>query len=186
MATATALERPGAAPRPMTAEERKVIVASSPVPCSNGTTSIWPARSPRTSPRTSCPAQRHGEVHLRVVRLRRRLCGPSVRRAVVRPSRRPDRPQVHLPRHHDDHGPRDLRRRPPARLHFDRLRRAGASSSAGWSRASPSAANTAAPRPTSPSTRPRDGAASNLVDPDDRDRRAVPVARRHPDAAPQT
>jgi hypothetical protein len=29
MATATALERPGAAPRPMTAEERKVIVASS-------------------------------------------------------------------------------------------------------------------------------------------------------------
>ena len=89
--------------------------------------------------------------------LRRRLPGAPVRRARVRPHRRPGRPQVHLPRHHRGHGRLDLRGRPAADLRRDRLARAGpAGRRCACCRAWRSAASTAAPRPTSPSTR-RDG-----------------------------
>ena len=48
--------------------------------------------------------------------LRRRLPGAAVRRAGLRPHRRPRRPQVHLPRHHRGDGRLDLRGRPAADL----------------------------------------------------------------------
>ena len=63
-------------------------------------------------------------------------------------------PQVHLPGHHPDHGPVDLRRRPAAQLRRDRHRRADHPDRAcACCRAWRSAASTAARRPTSPSTR---------------------------------
>src|SRR6476660_5732573 len=34
-------------------------------------------------------------------RLCRRICGAAVRSPVLRPARRSDRPQIHLPHHHD-------------------------------------------------------------------------------------
>ena len=48
--------------------------------------------------------------------LRRRLCGSSVRRADLRPARRHDRPQIHLPRHDEPHGYRHVLHRRAARL----------------------------------------------------------------------
>ena len=53
--------------------------------------------------------------------LRGRLPGAPVRRAGVRPHRRPGRPQVHLPGHHPGHGRLDLRGRPAADLRGGRL-----------------------------------------------------------------
>ncbi len=52
--------------------------------------------------------------HLRAAGIRRGLPRSSVRRHRVRPRRRHRRPQIHLPRHHPDHGPVDLHRRPAA------------------------------------------------------------------------
>ena len=60
--------------------------------------------------------------HLRAAGLRRRLPGASVRRHRVRPRRRHRRPQIHLPRHHPDHGPVDLHRRPAAQRGHHRHR----------------------------------------------------------------
>ena len=89
--------------------------------------------------------------------LRGRLPGAPVRRAGVRPHRRPGRPQVHLPGHHPGHGRLDRRGRPAADLRGDRLARADpAGLAAPACRAWRWAASTAARRPTSPSTR-RDG-----------------------------
>ena len=68
--------------------------------------------------------QRDDRLHLRARRLRRRLRGAAVRRFPVRPDRRSGRPQIHLPRHHGDHGPVDLRGRPAAVLCQRRRRRA--------------------------------------------------------------
>ena len=45
-----------------------------------------------------------GGIHLRAAGIRRRLRRAAVRRAGVRPARRPGRPQVHLPRHDRHHG----------------------------------------------------------------------------------
>ncbi len=52
--------------------------------------------------------------HLRAAGFRRRLPRAPVRRDRVRPGRRHRRPQIHLPRHHPDHGSVDLHRRPAA------------------------------------------------------------------------
>ena len=59
--------------------------------------------------------QRHGGAALGVRHLCRGLPGAPVRRAPVRPHRRPGRPQIHLPRHHHGDGHRDLRGRPACR-----------------------------------------------------------------------
>ena len=63
--------------------------------------------------------------YLRAARLRRRLPGSPVRRHRVRTHRRHRRTQIHLPRHHPDHGSVDLHRRPAAERCDDRLCRAG-------------------------------------------------------------
>ena len=47
-------------------------------------------------------------LHLHAARLRGRLRGAPVRRAGLRPARRPRRPQIHLPRHHDADGHRHV------------------------------------------------------------------------------
>ena len=54
------------------------------------------------------------------------LPGAAVRRAGVRPHRRPGRAQIHLPRHHHGHGRLDLRGRPAADLRDGRLAGAAA------------------------------------------------------------
>ena len=56
--------------------------------------------------------------------LRRGLPGAAVRRAGVRPHRRPRRTEIHLPGHDRVHGRLDLPRRPAADLRVDRLARA--------------------------------------------------------------
>ena len=110
---------------------------------------------------TSSPTCRPTSASLfALLALRRGLRGPSVRRADLRPHRRPDRPQVHLPRHHRRDGRRHLLRRRAARLCDHRgIGADRADRRCGWCRASRSAANTAARRPTSPSTRRRTSAA---------------------------
>ena len=116
MATATATPRSDSAARPMTAEERKVIVASS-----AGTVFEWydfylaGSLAANIARELLLGREPNRQLHLRAPRLRRGLRGAPVRRAPLRPPRRPHRPQIHLPRHHDGHGPRDLRRRPPCR-----------------------------------------------------------------------
>ena len=55
-------------------------------------------------------------LHLHAARVRRRLRGAPVRRADLRPPRRHDRPQIHLPRHHDADGHRHVLHRRAARL----------------------------------------------------------------------
>ncbi len=62
--------------------------------------------------------QRAGQcrLHLRAACLRRRFCGAPVRRADLRPLRRHDRPQIHLPRHHEPDGYRHLLHRRAAGL----------------------------------------------------------------------
>ena len=114
---------------------------------------------------------------LRAAGLCRRLPRAAVRRAGVRPVGRSRRPQIHLPRHHRDHGCVDLPGRPAAQLR----RRSASPRRSSWSccaccRAWRSAANMAARRPMSPSTRPhgRRGFLHQL-DPDHRDPRPVPV-----------
>ena len=117
MATGTTIPLAPEKARPMTAEERKVIFASS-----AGTVFEWydfylsGSLAANIAAKFFSGVNPTARLHLRAARLRRRLRGASVRRAVLRPPRRPHRPQVHLPRHHDRHGHRDLRRRPAARL----------------------------------------------------------------------
>ena len=60
--------------------------------------------------------------HLRAAGLCRRLPGAPVRRHRVRTRRRHRRTQIHLPRHHPDHGPVDLHRRPAAQRRHHRHR----------------------------------------------------------------
>ena len=124
-------------------------------------------------------------LHLHPPRLRRGLCGAPLRRAVLRPPRRPHRAQIHLPRHDDRHGHRDLRRRPAAGLCHDRHRGPGpvhrlpaAAGPGAWRRVW---------RRRDLRRRARPAGTARLlhvVDPDDRDRRPVPVAPRHPRPAP--
>ena len=168
--------------RPMTNEERKVIFASS-----LGTVFEWYDfylyGSLLGGHRRAVLLGRQPDrgLHLRADGLRRRLRGPALRRAVLRSPRRHDRPQVHLPHHHPDHGPVDLHRRHPAQLRLDRHRRAG------HPHLPPAAAG---PRPRRRVRRCRDlrrraRAARtprrlHLVDPDDGDPRPLPVAAGHP------
>ena len=105
--------------------------------------------------------QRYGGAAVGVRDLRRRLPGPAVRRAGVRPHRRSGRTQIHLPGHHHGDGHLDLPGRSAADLRHDRLAGADpAGDAAAAARAWRSAANTAAPRPTSPSIRGPASAAS--------------------------
>ena len=66
--------------------------------------------------------QRHRGAAVGVRHLCRRLSGASVRRAGVRPHRRPRRPEVHLPGHHLGHGRVDRARGPAADLRVHRRR----------------------------------------------------------------
>ena len=101
----------------MTAEERMVIFASS-----LGTVFEWydfyiyGTLAPILAAQFFAGVNPIGGVHLHPARLCRRLRRPAIRRAVLRPPRRPDRPQVHLPDHHDPDGPRHVRHRPAAQL----------------------------------------------------------------------
>ncbi len=105
--------------------------------------------------------QRHRRPALGLRDLCRRLPHPAVRRARLRPHRRPRRPQIHLPHHHHGDGRRDLRGRPAADLQRDRLDRAvPAGGACACCRAWRSAASMAARRPMSPSMPARTSAAS--------------------------
>ncbi len=55
-------------------------------------------------------------LHLHAARLCRGLRGAPVRRADLRPARRHDRPQIHLPDHHEPDGHRHVLHRRAARL----------------------------------------------------------------------
>ena len=121
-----------------------------------------------------------GGVHRRADGLRRGLPRPAVRGARVRPARRHDRSQVHLPGDDPDHGPVDVHRRPAAHLRLDRHRRADH------------------PRRPAPASGPgprrrvrrrsdlrrraraaRQARRVHVVDPDDGHARPVPLADRH-------
>ena len=104
-----------------------------------------------------------------------------VRRARVRPPRRHDRPQVHLPGDDPDHGPVDLHRRPAAQLRLDRHRGADHPD-----RPAPAAGPGARRRVRRRRDLRRRARAArqarrvHLVDPDHGHARPVPVADRHP------
>ena len=126
--------------------------------------------------------QRDGGPAVGLRRLCRGLPGPPVRRAGVRTTGRPGRPQVHLPGHHPVHGRLDLRRRPAADLLGGRLARSGADGLAA-SRAGPGAGRrvwrggdlrgrTCAARPSR---------LCHELDPDHGDPGLLPVARGHRD-----
>ena len=105
--------------------------------------------------------QRYRRAAVGIRDLRGRLPGASVRRAGVRPHRRSRRAQIYLPGHHHGDGHLDLPGRPVADLRHDRLAGADpAGDAAAAARASRSAANMAAPQPTSPSIRGLASAAS--------------------------
>ncbi len=111
--------------RPMTSEEKKVIFASS-----LGTVFEWydfylyGSLAAHHQQAVLLRARSDRGVHRLADGLRRRLPGPPVRCSRVRPARRHDRAQVHLPGDDPDHGPVDLPGRPAARLCVDRHRRA--------------------------------------------------------------
>ena len=110
--------------RPMSAEERKVIIASS-----AGTIFEWYDFYLYGSLAAVIGAQffsAYPEATRNVFALLAFAAGflVSVRRARVRPPRRPHRPQGNLPHHHPDHGPVDVPRRLPAELRDDRRHRA--------------------------------------------------------------
>ncbi len=101
----------------MTAEERKVIFASS-----LGTVFEWYDfyiyGTLGVVPREILLLHRSRErrLHLHAARLCRGLRGPAVRRADLRPPRRHDRPQIHIPDHHVADGRRHVFHRPAAGL----------------------------------------------------------------------
>jgi hypothetical protein len=95
--------------------EKKVIFASSSAPCSSGTTSTCTARSAAIIGKQFFsnldPAS---QVIFSLLAFAAGLHRAAVRRDLLRPPRRHDRTQVHLPGDDPDHGPVDLRRRPAA------------------------------------------------------------------------
>ena len=98
-------------------------------------------------------------LHPEPVRVLDRVSGPAVRRDRVRPSRRSDRPQVHVHADPAADGGRDLRRRPACRAtRRSAFWRRSCSSRCACCRVWRSAANMAARRPISPSMRPTAGA----------------------------
>ena len=113
MAVASAV---GAERRGMSREERKVIFASS-----LGTVFEWydfylyGSLAAFIGANFFTPYPEATRNFCRAARLRRRLPGPPVRRAGLRPDRRSRRPQIHLPRDDHGHGPLDLPGRPVAR-----------------------------------------------------------------------
>ena len=125
--------------------------------------------------------RRHLGVHLRAAGVRFGLPGPSVRCHLLRPTRRHDRPEVHLPGDHPDHGRVDLHRRPAAFVHFHRHGSAGDPD-----RPAPAAG----PGPGRRIRRcsdlrgrtctARQARCIHIVDPDDGDVRPVPLAARRP------
>ena len=128
MTSAAARVSSPAAPRTLTASEiRRVIFASS----SLGTVFEWydfylyGSLAGDHQQALLLRRQPDRGVHLRAARLRRGLRGAPVRRARVRPARRPRRPQVHLPDHDRDHGPLDLGGRLPPHVREHRARGAG-------------------------------------------------------------
>ena len=181
MAT-TAVPASAKVARPMTREEKKVIFASS-----LGTVFEWydfylyGSLAAIIGKQFFSALDPDRGVHLRAAGLRRRLPGAAVRRAGVRPPRRHDRPQVHLPGHDPDHGPVDLHRRPAARLRLDRHRRADHPDRAAHA-AGPGARRRVRRRRDlcRRACAARQARRLHLVDPDHGDARPVPVADRHP------
>ena len=112
--------------RPMSREEKKVILASS-----LGTVFEWYDFYLYGSLAAIIGAQffsQYPEATRNVFALlafAAGLPGAAVRRAGVRPAGRSRRPQIHLPHHHPDHGCVDLPGRLPAELRHDRVHRAG-------------------------------------------------------------
>ena len=168
--------------RPMTREEKKVIFASS-----LGTVFEWYDFYLYGSLAAIIAAQFFSGVNPTaafIFALMAFAAGFAVRpfgALVLRPARRHDRPQVHLPRHHPDHGPVDLHRRHPAQLRHDRHRRADHPDLPAAA-AGPGARRRVRRRGD---LRRRARAARqarrlHLLDPDHRDARPVPVAARHP------
>ena len=101
----------------MTSEERLVIFASSLGTVFEwydfyiyGTLGVFLAKYFFSNVPAEC------RLHLRAARVRRRLRGPPVRRADLRPFRRHDRPQIHLPHHHEPDGHRHVLHRRAAGL----------------------------------------------------------------------
>ena len=103
---------------------------------------------------------RRRRLHLRPARVRRRLRRAAVRRAGVRPARRPGRPQVHVPGHDPDHGPVDFLVGLLPSYATIGIAAPYSARRCACCRAWRSAASTAAPPPTSPNMRRRDGVAS--------------------------
>ena len=186
---ATTLDSRGAsasAPRPMTAEEKKVIFASS-----LGTVFEWYdfylygslAAIIAQAVLLAAWIPTSAFIFALLAFAAGFLVRP-VRRHLVRPPGRHDRAQVHLPGHHPDHGPVDLHRRPAAQLRHHRRRRAGDPDRA---------AHAAGPGARRRVRRCRDlrGRARaarqarrlHLVDPDHRDAGPVPVAAGDPGRA---
>ena len=185
MATSATLARSDDRARPMTREEKKVILASS-----LGTVFEWydfylyGALAAIIGAQFFSAFDVDDAQRLRAPRLRGGLPRASLRRPRVRPHRRPRRPQVHLPHHHPDHGRLDLPGRPPALLRHDRLGRA---------RHPHRPAHAPGPRARRRVRRrgglrgrARPARAARLLhelDPDHGDARPPPVAHGHPDAA---
>ena len=168
--------------RPMTREEKRVILASS-----AGTIFEWYDFYLYGSLAAIIGAQFFSsfpEATRNVFALLAFAAGFLVRpfgALVLRPPRRPRRPQVHLPHDHPDHGRLDLHRRPSAELRDDRLDRAGHPDRT---------AHAAGPRARRRIWRrgglcrracsARPARLLHVLDPDDRDARPAPVADGHP------
>ena len=126
MATAATTPHSAAAARPMTREEKKVILASS-----LGTVFEWYDFYLYGSLATIIGAQFFSAFDVttrNVFALLAFAAGFLVRpfgAHLLRPHRRSRRPQVHLPGHDPDHGLLDLPGRPAAQLRSDRLGRTG-------------------------------------------------------------
>ena len=112
---------------PMTPEEKKVIFASSPRHRVR-VVRLLPVRFARRDHRASSSSPASMPARAFIFALLAFAAGFIVRpfgAICLRPPGRHDRPQVHLPGHHPDHGPVDLHRRHPAHLRHHRRRRAG-------------------------------------------------------------
>ena len=184
MATAATTPHSAAAARPMTREEKKVILASS-----LGTVFEWYDFYLYGSLATIIGAQFFSafDVTTRnvfaLLGLRGRLPGAPLRRHLLRPHRRSRRPEIHLPRHDPDHGLLDLPGRPSAELRSDRLGRTGDPDRA--PHAPGPRARRRVRRCSGLRGRARSRGSSRLLhqlDPDHGDGRPAALARRHPRA----
>ena len=151
-------------------------------PCSSGTTSTSTGRWRRSSASSSSPGVNPTAAFIfALLAFAAGFAVRPVRRDLLRPARRPRRAEVHLPRHDPDHGAVDVHRRHAAHLRDDRHRGAGDPHPAA---AAPGARARRRVRRRG-DVRGRARAARqarrvHVVDPDDGDARALPLAARDP------